>query len=199
MDHTMKDQPAPQAWEIDPARSSLTFKLRHIIVQQIRGRFDRFGGTLFIDRQQPWLSSVEVWVDLSSITTGDPERDDHVRSGEFLDVAQFPRATFKSTNVEIPDGQVSIQGVLALHGVSHDVEIRAEAGGTTTGPDGRQRTTFTARGVIDRQSFGLHWNQDLDVGGVVVGDDVELEAKVEAVASDGDTRSPDPNASAWPG
>jgi len=196
---TMRDQPTAQQWEIDPTRSSLTFKLRHIVVQQIRGRFERWGGDLFIDRQQPWLSNARVWVDLSSITTGDPERDAHVRSSEFLDIARFPRAEFKSTNVDIPDGQVVIEGVLALHGIVHDVEIRAAIGETTTDPDGRPRTTFTARAVIDRQSFGLHWNQDLDVGGVVVEDEVEVEARVEAVACEGYDRMVESDPPAWPG
>ena len=178
-----------ERWEIDPARSSLTFNLRHIVVRQIRGRFERWGGTLFIDRRQPWLSSVHVWVDLASVTTDDPERDAHVRSSEFLDVARFPRAEFKSTNVEVPDGQVVVEGLLSMRGVVHDVEIRAEVevGETTADSDGRERTFYTARGVIDRQSFGLHWNQDLDVGGIVVGDEVEIRAKVEVLHSDGDT------------
>ena len=187
----------PERWEIDPARSSLTFNLRHIVVQQIRGRFERWGGTLFIDRRQPWLSSVEVWVDLASVTTDDPERDAHVRSSEFLDVARFPRAEFKSTNVEIPDGQVVVEGRLSMHGVVHDVAIRAdvEVGETMADSAGRQRTFYTARGVIDRQSFGLHWNQDLDIGGIVVGDEVEIMAKVEVLHSERDaeagTLSPD--------
>jgi polyisoprenoid-binding protein YceI len=173
----------PERWEIDPTRSSLTFKLRHIVAQQIRGRFERWGGTLFIDRHQPWLSSVEVWVDLASITTDVPERDAHVRSSEFLDVARFPRAEFKSTNVSVPDGQIVVEGLLSMHGVVHDVEIRAdvELGETTDDSGGRERTLYTARGVIDRQSFGLHWNQDLDIGGIVVGDEVEITAKVEVL------------------
>ena len=186
-----------ERWEIDPARSSLTFHLRHIVVQQIQGRFERWGGTLFIDRHQPWLSSVQVWVDLASVTTDDPERDAHVRSDEFLDVAKFPRAEFKSTNVDIPDGEVVVEGLLSLHGVVHDVEIRAEVevGETMADSGGRERTFYTARGVIDRQSFGLHWNQDLDVGGMVVGDEVEITAKVEVLRSERDmeagTASPD--------
>ena len=195
----MRDQPMAQQWEIDPARSSLTFKLRHIVVQQIRGRFERWGGALFIDREQPWLSNAQVWVDLSSITTGDPERDAHVRSSEFLNIARFPRAEFHSTNVDIPDGQVVVEGVLTLHGIVHDVEIRAEIGETTTDSDGRPRTTFTARGIVDRQSFGLHWNQDLDVGGVVVGDEVEIEARVEAIACEGAGQTVEPDLPAWPG
>ena len=177
-----------ERWEIDPARSSLTFNLRHIVFQQIRGRFERWGGTLFIDRHQPWLSSVQVWVDLASVTTDDPERDAHVRSAEFLDVARFPRAEFKSTNVDIPDGQVVVEGILTMHGVAHDVEMRAdvEVGEAMADSDGRERTFYAARGVIDRQSFGLHWNQDLDVRGIVVGDEVEITAKVEVLRAEQD-------------
>jgi polyisoprenoid-binding protein YceI len=173
----------PERWEIDPARSSLTFNLRHIVVQQIRGRFERWGGTLFIDRHQPWLSSVQVWVDLASVTTDDVARDAHVRSSEFLDVSRFPRAEFKSTNVSVADGQIVVQGLLSMCGVVHDVEIRAdvEVGEAQADSDGRERTSYTARGVIDRQAFGLHWNQDLDVGGIVVSDDVEITAKVEVL------------------
>lgn len=195
----MTNPPTAQQWEIDSARSSFTFKLRHIVVQQIRGRFRRWGGTLFVDRQQPWLSSAEIWVDLTSITTDDAERDAHVLSSEFLDVARFPRAEFKSTNVEILDGQVVIEGILALHGRTHDVEIRAEIAETARDPDGNLRTKVTARGIVDRQSFGLHWNQDLDIGGVVVGDEVELDARVEAVARDVDGRARETNLPAWPG
>jgi polyisoprenoid-binding protein YceI len=175
------DSSALQRWEIDPSRSSLTFNLRHIVVQQIQGRFERWGGMLSIDRRQPWLSSVQVWVDLATLTTDNPERDAQVRSDEFLDVDRFRRAEFKSTTVEIPDGQIVVRGLLSLHGIVHDVELRAEVevGETTPGPDRRERTVYTARAVVDRQSFGLHWNQDLDVGGMVVGDQVEIVAKVE--------------------
>ncbi|HVY41331.1 MAG TPA: YceI family protein [Polyangia bacterium] len=196
---TDNDRETTERWEIDATRSSLGFQLRHIVVQQIRGRFERWGGTLLVDRQQPWLSMVRVWVDLASITTDDLERDTHVRSSEFLDVTHFPRAEFESTNVEIPNGQIVIEGVLNLHGIVHDVEIRAQAGQSSTGPDGRQRTTYTARAVLDRQSFGLHWNQDLDVGGIVVGDEVEIVASVEAVRRDGDTQADGPAQPAWPG
>ncbi len=196
---TVNDRPPTEQWELDSERSSLTFELRHIVVRQIRGRFERWGGSLFIDRQQPWLSSVALWVDLASVTTGDPERDAHVRSREFLDVAHFPRAEFKSTNVDIVDGRIVVEGLLNLHGITHDVEIQADVGATSFDADGRQRTTYTARGIVDRQSFGLHWNQDLDVGGVVVGDEVEIVAQVETVRRDSDTPADEPGRPAWPG
>ncbi len=173
-----------ERWEIDPARSTLTFSLRHLVVQQVQGRFERWGGTVFVDRAQPAMSSVQLWVDLDSITTDEPERDVHVRSAEFLDVARFPRATFESAAVELVPSGIAVDGRLDLHGVVHDVQIRVEIGPPPRGADGRPRSRHRAIGTLDRQSFGLHWNQDLDVGGVVVGDDVELLAEVELVRTD---------------
>ncbi len=172
---------AQQGWVIDPARSKLEFSLRHIVVQRIQGRFDRWGGTLFVDREQPALSSVDVWIDLASITTGDAERDAHVRSTEFLDVEHFPRATFRSGLIQVRGQDVVIDGRLDLHGVVHDVQVEVTVGPITTDADGRARSRYDARAVIDRQSFGLHWNQDLDVGGVVVGDEVEIRGTIELV------------------
>ncbi len=170
-----------QGWVIDPGRSKLEFSLRHIVVQRIRGRFGRWGGTLFVDREQPALSSVEVWIDLASITTGDAERDAHVCSAEFLDVERFPRAKFSSGLVQVHGQDVVVDGRLNLHGVVHDVQLAVKVGPIAAGADGRPRSRYEARTVIDRQAFGLHWNQDLDVGGVVVGDEVEIEATVELV------------------
>jgi len=179
---------ATERWEIDGSRSSLTFSLRHIVIQQIRGRFERWGGTLYVNRRDPSLSSVHVWVDLASITTDDPERDAQVRSAEFLDVARFPRATFTSADVHAGDGEIVVEGGLDLHGTIRDVEMRAIAGAATVDAEGRARSTYTACGILDRQSFGLHWNQDLDIGGVVVGDEVEIVGHAELVHTNGASR-----------
>jgi polyisoprenoid-binding protein YceI len=173
-----------ERWEIDPALSTLMFSLRHLVVQRVQGSFERWGGTVFVDRARPEMSSVEIWVDLASITTDEPERDVHVRSAEFLDVARFPRATFKSAAVELVPAAIAVDGRLDLHGVIHDVQMRVEIGPPPRGTDGRPRSRHRVHGTLDRQSFGLHWNQDLDVGGVVVGDDVELLAELELVRSD---------------
>jgi polyisoprenoid-binding protein YceI len=172
-------------WEIDLARSSLTFNLRHIVVQQIQGQFERWGGTLFVNRRQPDLSSVRIWVDLTSIATGDAERDGHVRSPEFFDVARFSRAVFRSTQVRVGDGEILVKGKLDLHGIVRDVEMRAIAGAVEPSTDGHERSAYNARGTINRQAFGLHWNQDLDIGGVVVGDQVEIFGHAELVRADG--------------
>ena len=167
-----------ERWKIAPTGSSLRFALRHIVVQTIDGRFKRWGGTLELDWASPWLSTIRVWVDLASIDTGEPERDDHVRSAEFLDVARFPRAEFKSTAIEPRDDHVVVRGLLELHGVTHDLDLEVRPRRAS------HRNLYEVRGTLDRQAFGLHWNQDLQEGGVVVGDDIELLAEVELVRAD---------------
>jgi polyisoprenoid-binding protein YceI len=168
-----------ERWQVDPANSTLTFTLRHIVVQQIQGQFLRWGGRVASDRNQPSLSEVEVWVDLSSIDTDSVERDEHLRSPEFLDVGRFPRATFRSTSIALADERIHVEGLLELHGTAQPVEMEVTIRQETREGD-VARATFEARGSLDRQDFELHWNQDLDVGGVVVGDRVELRAHVTA-------------------
>jgi polyisoprenoid-binding protein YceI len=169
-----------ERWQVDPANSTLTFTLRHIVVQQIEGRFHRWGGRVEIDRDQPSLSEVEVWVDLASIDTDSVERDDHVRSPEFFDVGRFPRATFKSTSIALSEQRIRVEGILDLHGTARPVEMEVTVARETREGD-VARATVEASGSINRQIFGLHWNQDLDVGGVVVGDSVELLAHVALI------------------
>jgi polyisoprenoid-binding protein YceI len=175
-----------ERWEIDPTGSSLEFTLRHLIIQEIRGVFNRWGGTVFIDREQPARSQVEVWIELGSIDTGSTERDDHVRSAEFLDVERFPRARFTSTAVTVDDERIRVRGRLYLHGVNQEVEIDVTPGATAPDANGVARSQYLAHGAINRQVYGLHWNQDLDVGGVVVGDRIELRARVETLQVPGD-------------
>jgi polyisoprenoid-binding protein YceI len=178
------DGAAQQAWLIDLDRSTLGFSLRHIVVQRIEGRFERWAGSLFFDRDQPSLSSVDISIDMASITTGDDERDAHVRSAEFLDVARFPRATFSSNLVQVRGTDVIVNGRLEMHGVVHDVQVNVTIGAPAIGADGRVHTPANARATINRQSFGLHWNQDLDVGGIVVGDEIDIRATLDLVRKD---------------
>jgi polyisoprenoid-binding protein YceI len=166
-----------ERWEVDGSRSRLRFSLRHLVVQRIQGSFRTWGGTLYLDRKEPTLSSLDIWVDLASIETGAVERDDHVRSPELLDVGRYPRAEFKSTSIEIREGAAVVHGLLQLHGVTRDLdlEIRPAAGPSAQVPG------YIVAARLDRQSFGLHWNQDLDIGGVVVGDEVAVTAEVKVV------------------
>jgi polyisoprenoid-binding protein YceI len=177
-------------WRVDPQRSRFHFSLRHIVVQQIRGTFGRWGGALILDRDDRARSKVHLWVDLRTIDTGASERDDHVRSAEFLDVSLFPRAEFDSTDLSVrPDGTATLGGVLDLHGHVCKVGVELQTGETWKDAEGQARAAYVARSTIDRQAFGLHWNQDLDVGGVVVGDDVDVSVELELVRVPGQVTS----------
>jgi polyisoprenoid-binding protein YceI len=169
-------------WQIDAERSSLRFSLRHIVVHQIRGQFRKWGGTLVLDEDDLTRSSVRIWIDLDSVETGDPDRDVQVRSAEFFDVARFPQARFSSTEVCVLErGNPVVKGRLELHGSAREIALEITSRERWIDDSGAVRVLFGVRARLDRRSFGLRWNQDLDVGGVVVGDEIELAAQVEAV------------------
>jgi len=169
-------------WEIDADRSELRFSLRHIVVSTIEGRFRSWGGEMLFDPDDVAATQLHVWVDVASIDTGSPERDAHVRSAEFLDTARYPRAQFVGTDIlpHARDG-AAMTGRLQLHGTTRYVDLKVVADRTWLDDLGRPRAAYTVTGKIDRQVFGLHWNQDLDVGGFVVSDKVAIEARVEMV------------------
>lgn len=172
-----------ERWEIDPARSKLTFTLRHLVISEIKGGFSRWGGTLFLDRKHPPFSTINVWIETASIDTDSPERDDHIRSSEFLDVKQHPRAEFESSSIEPHNGRAVMRGRLQLHGVMHDIEIEVEP----YAMPGQAGSVYRVRGKLDRQTFGLHWNQDLDIGGVVLSDEIRISAELALVRTNGET------------
>jgi polyisoprenoid-binding protein YceI len=171
-----------ERWEIDGSRSTLAFGLRHFVVGEIEGRFGRWGGTLLLDPAHFGRSLLAVWIDLASLDTGSTERDAHLRSPELLDADRFPRAEFRSAGVALrANGDAVVSGQLDLHGVTGSVELEVTSERTGPGQASMQRPLYTVHGHFDRQAFGLHWNQDLDIGGFVVGDNVELTAHVELI------------------
>jgi polyisoprenoid-binding protein YceI len=169
-------------WQVDSASSQLGFTLSHLIVSEIQGRFATWGGQMIFDPDDVDRSQIRVWIDVASIDTGSAERDAHLRSAEFLDVARFPRAAFASTGLTIrPDGHARLDGRLQLHGITRNVALDLVTDRSWLDPNRRLHVAYVAHGTIDRQAFGLHWNQDLDVGGVVVGDKVQINARIEMV------------------
>lgn len=182
-----------ERWEIDASRSTLTFALRHFVVGEIKGTFGRWGGTLLLEPAHLGRSSLAVWVELASLDTGSAERDAHLRSPELLDVARFPRAEFRSTGIALrADGDAVVTGRLDLHGVTRSIELTVISQGTRAYEKGALAGRYAVRGRFDRQVFGLHWNQDLDVGGIVVGDDVDLTAQVAMIRTAETVRTPTP-------
>jgi polyisoprenoid-binding protein YceI len=174
--------PSAETWQIDLDRSSLRFSLRHIVVHEIRGQFGKWGGRVTLDGDDLPKSSVHVWVDLDSIDTGETERDDQLRSPEFFDVGRLPQAKFVSTEVRLPEhANPVVKGRLDLHGCTAEVDVEITRHNRWTDEKGTERVSYEAKARFDRRKFGLRWNQDLDVGGIVLGDEIEIFAQVEGI------------------
>jgi polyisoprenoid-binding protein YceI len=169
-------------WDIDTVHSSIGFKVRHLVISKVNGRFTRWTGTLALDDQRPENSHVDVRIEADSIDTHEPQRDGHLRSPDFLDTAKFPELTFRSTRIEKDgEGRYQVAGDLTIAGVTRPVRLDVESLGRARDPWGGDRTGFTAKTSIDRRDFGLVWNQALETGGVLVGETIEIELEVEAV------------------
>jgi polyisoprenoid-binding protein YceI len=174
---------AKEKWDIDLAHSSIHFWVRHLMVSKVRGRFTTWRGELEFDEANPSESRVEVQIDASSIDTKEAQRDNHLRSADFLDVEKYPTITFRSTGVTSAgeEKRYQLTGDLTIRGITRPVVLDVEYAGRVRDPWGGERVGFTARTSIDRKDFGVTWNQTLDAGGVVVGDKVEIDIEIEAV------------------
>jgi polyisoprenoid-binding protein YceI len=166
-------------WDLDPAHSEIGFSVRHLMVSKVRGRFTGFDGEL-VTGEDPLGSTVTATIDLNSIVTGDENRDNHLRSADFFDVANHPRMTYRSTAVRPEGDHYVVDGDLTLHGVTRNVPLRVELNGFIESPMGT-RVGLSATGDLSRKDFGIEFNMPLEGGGVVVSDKVTLNLEVEAV------------------
>lgn len=180
---------SPQAttttWNIDPAHTTAEFKVRHMMITNVRGHFSGITGVLTWDDQDVTKSHVEASIPAASINTREPDRDTHLKSADFLDVEKFPTLTFASTNItRTGEDELEVEGDLTIHGVTRTVVFAVE-GPTPPGKDpwGNTRIGWTATTKINRKDFGLNWNAALETGGILVGEDVTLTLDVEAVQS----------------
>lgn len=171
-------------WNIDTSHSSVSFAVRHMVFAKVRGRFASWQGALRLDTADLSKSEVEATIEAASIDTGVADRDNHLRSADFFDVEQFPELRFKSTQIEdAGKNKLRLHGELTIHGVTKPVTLDVEYGGQAKDPWGNQRVAFAASTSIDRRDFGLGWNQVLEAGGVLVGEKIEIELEVQAVAA----------------
>ena len=173
--------PARTRWAVDASHSNVEFSIRHLMIASVKGRFAAVEGTVETDEADPTKTVIDVTMDAASIDTRMPQRDEHLRSADFFDVANFPRLTFKSRRIERDGEDFKVVGDLTIRGVSREVTLDVTSHGRQTDPWGGQRAGFEARGRIKRSDFGLTWNQALEAGGVVVGDDVKISLDVELV------------------
>jgi polyisoprenoid-binding protein YceI len=170
-----------ESWTFDAAHSAVQFKVRHLMVSSVRGDFEKVSGAIHYDEKDVTRSRAEIAIDAKSIDTRVAQRDDHLRSADFLDVAKYPTITFISKRVEkAGEGRLKVTGDLTLHGVTKEVVLDVE-GPTPPIRDmqGNLRVGGQATARIHRKDFGLTWNKALETGGVVVGDEVDITIDLE--------------------
>jgi len=169
-------------WTVDTAHAEIGFAVRHLMIATIRGRFGAVTGTVTLDEKHPRNAKVDVTVDVSSIDTRQEMRDNHLRSPDFFDVANFPSMRFVSTKIEGDiTGEFKVIGDLTIRGTTREVTLNVVNEGRGMDPWGNERTGISATAKISRSAFGLTWNQALEAGGVAVGDEVKLSLDVELV------------------
>jgi len=174
---------ASSSWRIDPQHTSAQFAVKHLMISTVRGEFHNVTGTIAWDDQDITKSVVDVTIDATTVDTREPKRNDHLKSPDFFDVAKYPTMTFKSKRVEqVAPGKLKIMGDLTIHGVTKEVVL--DVAGPTAAikdPWGNARVAASAMTKINRQDFGVKWNANIDGGGVVVGDDVDITIDLEMV------------------
>jgi polyisoprenoid-binding protein YceI len=172
-------------WQIDPNHSLAEFSAKHMMITTVKGRFGKVSGTITVDERNPDRSRVEAEIEAGSIDTRADQRDQHLRSGDFLDVEHYPSITFRSRRVEgtskNPGDEFRVIGDLTIRGTTREVRLDAVYEGTGKDPWGGERVSFSAKTKIDRRDFGLTWNQALEAGGVLVGNEIKISIEVQAV------------------
>jgi polyisoprenoid-binding protein YceI len=174
---------ATTIWNIDAAHSVAEFKVKHMMISNVRGQFAGISGVLTENPIDHSLSSVEAFIDVSTLNTGDAQRDGHLKSPDFFDVEKFPTFAFKSNSVKRNgDGEYSVVGDLTLHGVTRHITFAVE-GPSAPGKDpwGNTRIGLSATTKINRKDFGLTWNSALETGGVLVGEDASITLDVQFI------------------
>ena len=170
-------------WNIDPAHSVAEFKVKHMMISNVKGQFAKVSGTLTLDESELTNSRVDALIEAASLETRDTQRDAHLKSPDFFDVEKFPTLAFKSSRVSlVRDGELAVDGDLTIHGLTRKVTFKVE-GPTPPAKDpwGNTRVAVSATTKINRKDFGLTWNAALETGGILVGDEVTITLDIQFV------------------
>jgi len=174
---------ATSTWQIDPAHTAAGFAVKHLMISTVRGQFKGVNGTVVWDDQDVSKSTIDVTIDARTIDTSEPKRDEDLRSDKFFDTAKYPAITFKSKKIEnVSAGKLKVTGDLTIRGVTKEVVLDVEGpSNPIKDPWGNTRVAANATAKINRQDYGVKWNANIDGGGVVVGDDVNITIDLEMI------------------
>ncbi|MFF5383272.1 YceI family protein [Pedobacter suwonensis] len=167
-------------WAIDPAHSEITFKVKHMMISNVKGEFKTFSGK--VDGEDFTTSKITVTIDAASIFTNDQQRDTHLKSADFFDVENYKELTFESISfTKVDEENYQLKGQLTIKGISKEVNLDVEFGGINKDPWGNEKAGFSVTGKINRKDWGLNWNTALETGGVLVSEAVTINADVQLV------------------
>lgn len=184
MTTTVKTAPAAgakTAWKLDPTHSTVEFSAKHLMITTVKGRITDLEGTIYTNEKDPKNSSVEATLKAASIDTRTDQRDQHLRSADFLDIEKYPEIGFRSKRIEGGRDEFKLTGDLTIRDVTREITLDVRFEGQAKDPWGGVRVGFSATGRLDRRDFGLTWNQALETGGIVVGNEIKIELEVQAV------------------
>jgi polyisoprenoid-binding protein YceI len=174
--------PAATTWQIDPIHSHVEFSVRHLMIATVRGRFTEVAGTLTGDDDHLEAAAIVLTVRAASIDTREPQRDAHLRSADFFDAEAHPEIQFRSTRMtKVRDDRFLVHGDLTIRGVTRSIALNVQRGGRARDPFGNERVAYSTAVKINRRDFGLNWNQVLETGGVLVGDEVTVSIDLELI------------------
>jgi len=170
-------------WSIDQAHSEIDFKVRHLMIAYVKGSFKTFDASIYTNAKDFTTAEIDLWIDTTSINTGDAKRDEHLKSLDFFDAQNHKQITFTSSTIGNPDqdGNHELWGELTMIGVTKNVKLNVQFGGIIKDPWGNEKAGFTVTGKINRSDWGLVWNANLETGGLMVSDEVAISCEVELI------------------
>ena len=170
-------------WSVDQAHTEIEFKVRHLMIAHVKGAFKTFDASIYTDGKDFTTAEIDLWIDPASIITGDAKRDEHLKSKDFFDVGNHKQITFTSSTIgkPDPDGNQELWGELTMLGITKNIKLNVQFGGFIKDPWGNEKAGFSVTGVIKRSDWGLVWNANIEAGGLMVSDEVDISCEVELI------------------
>ena len=186
---TFSIQSYSATYKLDESHTQIGFKIKHLVISTVSGRFNKYSGTFNFDPATGKLEGIKTSIEAASIDTNEPDRDKHLRGPDFFDVEKFKTIEFVSKNIKNKGkSPAEVKGDLTIHGITKPITLAVTYNGTTTDPWGNERIAFEATGKVNRKDFGLKWNKSLDKGGVMIADDVNIVIEGEAILQKKETK-----------
>ncbi|MFN8248543.1 MAG: YceI family protein [Ferruginibacter sp.] len=172
-----------EKWVIDPTHSEIEFKVKHLMVTNVKGKFKEFEASIYTTNDDFMSAEIDCFINAASIDTGNTDRDNHLRGADFFDVENHPQLSFQADTVENvdKDGSYELWGNLTMKGISKKIKLDVEFGGIVKDPWGNEKAAFSINGKINRKDWGLNWNAALETGGVLVSEEVKINAEIQLV------------------